>query len=490
MFRKLRRNQKGFSSLEAGMTLGLLTSTALIYETKGVTEQRTFDLQLESEAFRYHYHALYNHVKTMRDSLEVSTQTGPVTITVADLVSSGSVPASYSPTSNFGASFNGVVTREGSYQFAISAFSSGASGITDSDIGRIAQFAGYHGAGVYSSDTTNFSTQRGMLSEPLSDYTGATVEPAAGSYGLLGYFGVNENAPDYVSRSRSTGGANAMNVQFDMNNNDIINASEFRASGVPDGDGIDAGDTVTLNNLNASHAAGTAAVGATADTLVLRDSNGNFQSEDPVADLDVANRQWVLAQSGGGGPCGSDPTPGQDCGDGTTYVGKNSVNGDYLYVETVTTEWSGTFFQTTASNYTLGFSNLVQNCHNGSATTRQMAYCMDGEATTEAYARLEPDSAAGHCRSLSTGGYSDWYLPTVGELMTVFSVSNAIDFAPVVDGATIEYYWTANVWRQLFAYYIQWTSAGSFQVNYANHQFGPPGGDYSNYYAVCVRAHR
>jgi hypothetical protein len=53
--------------------------------------------------------------------------------------------------------------------------------------------------------------------------------------------------------------------------------------------------------------------------------------------------------------------------------------------------------------------------------------------------------AAGHCKTLTTGGYSTWYLPAINELLTLYSNKSATPFA-TSDSFGAFSYWSSTEW--------------------------------------------
>jgi hypothetical protein len=89
--------------------------------------------------------------------------------------------------------------------------------------------------------------------------------------------------------------------------------------------------------------------------------------------------------------------------------------------------------------------------------------------------------AAYHCRALTTGGYSNWYLPAKDELMTCWSNHLATPFvtsnAFVGGGYVDSYYWSST---EVDGSYARWLG-----FSYGNHAAG-----FYKSSTFCVRAAR
>lgn len=300
----LHQNQRGILQFEAGLALSTLAAVSLTYETDAIEKEQLLDYQQEADLGRQHYYALSNYVVNNRDQIEIDTQTNPVTVSTADLIANGTLPASFTGTSIFGKTLNGVIIREAPFRYSLHSFTTGGQELDDASVAKIARYMGARGSAVYSSNTTQFRSNKGTFIEPLADFAGSAVTPTIGSYGIQGFHGFNENNPDYVSRSRDDAGANAMNVNFDMNSNDIENIDEIRAAGIADGSGFGSEEIIASVGLAATHPTGIADVNATPNTLATRTATGTLKVADPVDDDDAATKSYVDDLGGGGGSSG------------------------------------------------------------------------------------------------------------------------------------------------------------------------------------------
>lgn len=488
--RNFLKSRSGFATLDASLAISTLMAVQLTFETNAIRQERELNFQTEAEAIRYFFHGVGNHIINNRDTLETQTQTAPVTITAADLIASGSLPGGYSNASSFGKTYYGVVTRDAAFSFTYTAFATGGRSLPDQDIAKIARQSGLQGGAVYRSDDEVFRTNKGQFREPLTDYAGAAQAPDAGDYGLLGHWGINANTPDYVSRSRSAGGANVMNVHLDMNNSDVINASEFRANGVADGAGVNAAKTTTLTGLSSSHPSGSASTGASGNTLALRNANGNMQAEDPIADLDVANRRFVLAQAGSSAPCGDVPVVGQDCGDGTTFIGFH-VSGQRLFISNTMSIYNGYMFTQSVTSQFLNSLAVFSRCANGSTEHQFSALCMNGSALSKFVAQANNGDAASYCEDITSNGYSDWFLPNLSEVLMTYAVRDKIPvqlFPRITGHNNPEYYWSSGIWSSGRPSYFRYSENSSIQFSIASGPTAPGGVDVSRSYAFCLRA--
>ena len=89
---------------------------------------------------------------------------------------------------------------------------------------------------------------------------------------------------------------------------------------------------------------------------------------------------------------------------------------------------------------------------------RNITSTTNGVANTNTLASFGSSTASGHpgasyCKSLSTGGYTTWYLPAKDELMTLYSNKSAVPFA-TADSFIAFIYWSSTennatlAWRQ------------------------------------------
>lgn len=141
------------------------------------------------------------------------------------------------------------------------------------------------------------------------------------------------------------------------------------------------------------------------------------------------------------------PNLGDQCGSGMYYVGDH-IDGDRLYLTTdaheiTTAGWGGGNGGDGGVCDAVG--SQVQNADSwdgagNSALLAATSVTPDGCADADEAATYEP---ADHCEGLTAHGHSDWYLPTVKEMMAMnaksaFDPQDDYDLAP--DGTE---YWTS-----------------------------------------------
>ncbi|MBL4789717.1 MAG: hypothetical protein JKY60_11970 [Kordiimonadaceae bacterium] len=361
-------------------------------------------------------------------NLLTQTAVAPVNITPAMLTAR--LPTGFNDQSAIGQQHMCTVKlTDGSLEYTSFNYGGGAV-LGDTALSFGAFRIGNMGGAVTTRNPDDIVTTSRYSSQLRANFDGPAVPIPLSTLTVTSKFGVGGIVTDNLKRNVFPGLANAniMGTELGMGGNDIADASEFRASGVADGAGINAVKTSTLTNLDASSFSGTAAIAPIANTLVERDGDGRFQAALPLADSDVATMEFVLAQSGGSGPCGDAPSIGDVCSDGMVYVGRNALGGGLLYVDP-----TQILFQKPYPNGILPIGNfLAANPYmNDCRSQPELPHCSDGPGLTKILADVGVGANSfSFCLDLTAGGHSDWYVPTKTQMIQVVIAREA---AGVVD---------------------------------------------------------
>jgi|GEM_PF-4932288 len=364
-------------------------------------------------------------------NLLTQTAVAPVNITPAMLTAR--LPTGFNDQSAIGQQHMCTVKlTDGSLEYTSFNYGGGAV-LSDTALSFGAFRIGNMGGAVTTRNPDDIITTSRYSSQPRANFDGPIVPIPLSTLTVTSKFGVGGIVTDNLKRNIFPGlaDANIMGTVLGMGDNDITDASEFRASGVPDGAGINAIKTSTLTNLDASSVSGTAATAAVADTLVERDGDGRFQAGSPLVGDDVATMEFVLAQSGGSGPCGSDPSIGDVCSDGMVYVGRDGFGSGLLYVDP-----NQIFVQSAFPNGNIPMGNFlaVMAYTNECSSPAGKPHCYDGAGVTKLLSDIGiGDTAFSYCQDRIAGGHSDWFVPTRNQMLQVVWVRTA---AGVVDYLT------------------------------------------------------
>ena len=305
--KKISKDETGFAALDYSFTMGLIAISTAIYLEQGYAKEREVDLDLEAEQGGIVAQWFSNYILGSKTTLETDLQAGPRTYTLPNIQTAGFAPTAATNLSFFGKSYSVVIARIAPLQFKYIMFATGGEALSDRDLTRVSRGLGAYGGAVFSKADTEFNSVRKFVTDDLSDFAGATDLPSKGDYGVYGEFNIAEIVPDYVSKSRTAGGANQMNVAFNMGNNPIEAVSEIRTSGIAAGNGIGDSEINTLNNLDTTTTTGIAASDGTPETLIQLDANGRAMVQDPIEGKQIANRDFVLANVGSSGSSGWRP---------------------------------------------------------------------------------------------------------------------------------------------------------------------------------------
>lgn len=196
---------------------------------------------------------------------------------------------------------------------------------------------------------------------------------------------------------------------------------------------------------------------------------------------------WKTPPSSGAapGPCDvTTPTVGIDCEDGTIYVGKDG-NGYKLAIPQ-----GGCSYEPSGSATTTPTSRFTATCPGTGTdprkqwgtlnTTTGVTSTTDGVTNTWTLATSYSDSAAArYCYYMSYGGWSDWYLPSTGEIDVVIANKTLVTANSKTAWPTTNYYWTSREWNSTVAY-------GATLFNNASN-FALTKNDTANNYIRCIR---
>ncbi|WP_198136984.1 DUF1566 domain-containing protein [Nitrobacter hamburgensis] len=192
---------------------------------------------------------------------------------------------------------------------------------------------------------------------------------------------------------------------------------------------------IVLSNQNASSAAANRfAIGA--DFTIGADQSVSLIYDD-------TSQRWRSASlpfesSGLVGPSGC-ATIGDLCADGTVFAGYHPITQEHLFIPTTDQGTTSQWKTSTGTN-----DIATDSTYDGRANTNQVA-----NSTTFPAFKL--------CKDLTTGGHSDWYLPSRVELYYLWSVQGTIEAAGnITNLQNASYYWssteydTNSAWPQYF----------------------------------------
>ena len=144
----------------------------------------------------------------------------------------------------------------------------------------------------------------------------------------------------------------------------------------------------------------------------------------------------IASQPSGPSDC---PSIGSQCADGTIFAGIHSATYERLFIPPTD--------QGTTSRWKT--STGVEDIATDSAT--------DGRANTSQIPNSATFPAFKLCKDLTTGGHTDWYLPSQVEVFYLWSVKSALNAGPMTDLQNA-YYWSSTetgaigAWNQDFQY--------------------------------------
>lgn len=108
-------------------------------------------------------------------------------------------------------------------------------------------------------------------------------------------------------------------------------------------------------------------------------------------------------------PCGSSPSIGDICSDGTIYAGRTPDGNVEMFITDAGAETYLSFGPT-------GTDSGLGHCTGAEAT------CSEGQANTAALATNPANVAALYCENLTANGYNDWYLPARAEVDLLYTM--------------------------------------------------------------------
>lgn len=166
----------------------------------------------------------------------------------------------------------------------------------------------------------------------------------------------------------------------------------------------------------------------------------------PVNGNHLTNKDYVdnaiAAAAGGGGPCGTNPSVGEVCTDGTVFIGVDGATGKNIYSNPNQPARVGNFFTAIPSvNFIQAYGWLGSPpLSPGEPIGMICGYRCLSKFVATAY----PTSAAGYCEGLTALGYDDWFLPATGHVMMGVSVGSAAGFVHPMTSSTSVEYWAAE----------------------------------------------
>lgn len=154
------------------------------------------------------------------------------------------------------------------------------------------------------------------------------------------------------------------------------------------------------------------------------------------------------------------PNIGNLCADGTIYAGYHPVLKVRVFIPP--TDQGGSTIKWRSS---------------GSGADIATDSWIDGRANTDQVANSTTFPAIKACKDLTLGGYTDWYLPSVGEIEYLYQIQPILATGPFTNFA-FGYYWSSTEYDNSSAY---------------SQAFEPPNGQVNgsgktaNYRARCMR---
>jgi len=136
-------------------------------------------------------------------------------------------------------------------------------------------------------------------------------------------------------------------------------------------------------------------------------------------------------------PCApvNTPSPGDDCDDGSVYAGDHPVTSEPMYV--LPADSSSISWNDGAGNYT---TTSVLSTDDGAANTATLI-ATDSNSVTGGN---QPHNAAQLCADSNFSTHTDWFLPAVDELFTIYSNAVAIGGFNTTGGYPVSWYWTST----------------------------------------------
>lgn len=248
---RLRRDDRGATMIEYGLMSALIAIQVGYYMAAASEEERDNSLLQEAQQLAAFHQAISSYVYANAETLETTTQAGPIDITASTLVTDGFLPSTWTNQSIKGHQFIAGVVREDAFKYRYVTYLTGGTPYSDSDVSLIASSLGAFGAGIYSNDDENVRTNGGLIIEPIADYASVSTPPTVGYPAIVGRFGFDGYCTDYLSRSNRIDmeECNRMHADLDMNTKDAFGATEFRPDGINKGEGLDAEAMTGLNEL-------------------------------------------------------------------------------------------------------------------------------------------------------------------------------------------------------------------------------------------------
>lgn len=163
----------------------------------------------------------------------------------------------------------------------------------------------------------------------------------------------------------------------------------------------------------------------TGDTIAIQQVSSSSASTTTTATVTVGvTASGAFSITTGNDACAvTSPTVGTACGDGTIYAGLTPDGNVKMYTTPCDAGMTGTQGTCTGTRSTYKWSagfeyTYVTNQSTGRVNTKAL-HALTGDS-------YGPYSAADYCYSLNAYGYTDWYLPAVGEFTVLNTNQSAI----------------------------------------------------------------
>jgi hypothetical protein len=196
------------------------------------------------------------------------------------------------------------------------------------------------------------------------------------------------------------------------------------------------GCIIVKNNV----AVGTSTTTVAGDTIAIRVTSSPFYSTMVTAILYIGTTNsgiWIVTTAADSS-CGGTPAVGTVCADGTIYAGATPDGNVKMYTTPCDVGMSGTQGACTGTRATKKWS------YGGSAYVGTTSSVVGQSNTlTEYLANGNADGpyeAATYCKTLNLYGHTDWYLPALAELNTLYAGYSAIG-GFLTDGT---WYWSST----------------------------------------------
>lgn len=228
-----------------------------------------------------------------------------------------------------------------------------------------------------------------------------------------------------------TTGSNTPNA-FSFTDQTNVNTSTIITSNTVTLGGSFSGATATCNTgcismsrNGAAFVTGPVSGFANGDTIAIRQTSSATGGTGTTASITIGgttSSTWTVTTPSD--PCSAgSPTPGAACTDGTVYAGISPDGNNKMYVTPCDQGQTGTQGACTGTrgNQKWSANGTVTTGITSQSTGRSNTTTLNGLANADS-----PYSAAAYCENLNQLGYTDWYLPAMGELSVMYTNKTAI----------------------------------------------------------------